>query len=252
MAEKATKTRKKGKSAITGKGKGEFQDTATPPMLINAILSQLGTITWDLAASRWNKVCRNYVSKDEGVDSLCLPWHQLVEEGIGYINPPYAFMEPWAAKCYMESLAGANLVMLSISARDTDWYRRWVLGNCLQIDLNGRLVFIDPLTGLPHATQKCVCGGVINGETGELEKCGQRDCGKWTASPYPKPCMLTVWGPKVPRGIGWWDWKKRDESPFYLPFADQDGKSEPYFPEPKLYVPDFPIYVPEYSVNAGL
>lgn len=77
------------------------QDYATPPECLAWFEGLYGRIVADLAAHADNAVADLYF--DEAADSLAQDWAALVAE-LGpsewlWLNPPFARIAPWAAKC---------------------------------------------------------------------------------------------------------------------------------------------------------
>lgn len=77
------------------------QDYATPPEFLAWFRAEFGEIVADLAASAENAVADLYF--DEASDSLAQDWAPLVRGLVDrewlWLNPPFARIAPWAAKC---------------------------------------------------------------------------------------------------------------------------------------------------------
>ena len=159
------------------------QDYATPREFLDAIRKRFGVerFVWDLAANKQNSVTnvRHYFGPDhlapacrDALADTCL-WRNL--KGDLWLNPPYAHIEPWAEKCVTESLIAnvaihkQRIFFLVPAAVGSNWYARHVHGKALVLFLSPRLSFD----------------------------------GK---APYPKDCLLAVYGEKP--GAECWRWKK--------------------------------------------
>ena len=73
------------------------QDYATPRIFLDAVKIKFGVKVWayDLAASLENTVAKHFFCEEE--DSLRQDWTKL--RGDLFLNPPFADIAPWAAKC---------------------------------------------------------------------------------------------------------------------------------------------------------
>lgn len=147
------------------------QDYATPREFINAVEDRFGKLRFDLAAHKRNTRCKLYYSLEEGVDSLGKDWTKLT--GNLWLNPPFADIEPWARKCW-ESTSGSNsyiqIFFLTPASVGANWFADHVWHRAQILFLRGRLSF----------------DGV---------------------APYPKDCMLSVFGGGRATGCNLWDWR---------------------------------------------
>lgn len=149
------------------------QDYGTPCPFLNAVKQVYGPIVWDLAASDHNHKCDNYFTEKH--NSLTRPWWAISSQnphGWLWLNPPFARIEPWAKKCYEESQAGANIIMLTPASVGSNWFAKYCHDKCNVVFLRPRLTFE-----------------------------GAKD-------PYPKDCMLTIWQKNSTPGYSIWDWVK--------------------------------------------
>lgn len=158
------------------------QDYATPIEFLVAVKKLLGLVTQgfsiDLAADRGNRVCEEYF--DEALDALSpdSPGVRGHEDwsfytgatGWGWLNPPYANIGPWAKKC-VEQSDRAHIAFLVPAGVGANWFRDYVHGKARVLLLNGRLTF----------------GGC--------------------AQPYPKDCIICLYGPDVKVGYDVWSWR---------------------------------------------
>lgn len=144
------------------------QDYATPPEFMNAVKLRFGipAFAYDLAASRENTKARHFFCEEQ--DSLKQDWMRL--RGDLWLNPPYAHIAPWAEKCAASRPHGIErrIFFLVPAAVGSNWFAQHVDGKALVLLLNGRISFD----------------------------------GK---APYPKDCILAVFGMKP--GYEVWPWK---------------------------------------------
>lgn len=153
-----------------GKSKQDYQ---TPPEFLDAVRRRFGPITWDLAAHEGNHVCPNWFgpggTKQDALNPLGF-WRDI--PGLLWLNPPYADIGLWAMRCTQESKQGARIAFLVPASVGSNWFRDFVFEKSLVLFLNPRLSFD----------------------------------GK---HPYPKDCLLAIYGVKA-----WelrcdiWNWKR--------------------------------------------
>lgn len=180
------------------------QDYGTPRNLIDAVEARFGQLDWDLAAHAGNAKAPRYVTLEDDlsvrppvgatarwlVDSLTLDWSRFDNGTNGervtnlWLNPPFEDIEKWvskAAETFTPDTRFVRLIMLVPASVGANWFIDHVWGLATHIIfLNGRLTF---------------------------EGC---------AKPYPKDCMLLVYGaPEFaeldPCGVSVWPWKKACE-----------------------------------------
>lgn len=129
------------------------QDYGTPWALIRAIEARWGKLTIDLAARADNAKCPESITPEE--DSLKQDWARCIGGGIGWLNPPFGDIAPWAAKCL--AARGTSIIMLTPASIGSEWFADYCEGKAKVVGLRPRLKF---------------------------EGC---------KDPYPKDCMLTLW-----------------------------------------------------------
>lgn len=115
------------------------QDYATPRDFITAIEKQYGKITFDLAATKLNSVCKRYYSRKQ--DSLKQPWP---DKGVLYLNPPYENIAPWICKCYEHSKRlnfDGTILLLVPASIGSVWFETWGLRKAGIKALRPRLTF---------------------------------------------------------------------------------------------------------------
>lgn len=146
------------------------QDYGTPDDLLEAVKKRWGNLQIDLAATERNCVVRDilggvghFISPES--DSLSVDWVQLIRgRSTAWLNPPFARIEPWAAKCAESAHALAKkrsrILFLTPASVGAFWFLDYIYGR--------GYTTVIPL--LPRLTFK--------------------GC----STPYPKDCMITVFG----------------------------------------------------------
>lgn len=149
------------------------QDYGTPMALIDAVERRWDALRWDLAATEENAKAGEFYSPSRDALSPHCHWYFDIGDGIAWLNPPFADIEPWVAKCAAESAFGLSIIVLTPASIGSEWFAAHCEGRAAVIGLRPRLTF---------------------------EGC---------KDPYPKDCMLTVWGP-LRAGLpilSTWRWK---------------------------------------------
>lgn len=132
----------------------------TPPAVF-AYMDAEFDFQLDVAASRHNALCENYI--DESLNALgdC-DWLPDPDNGIGagnyvWCNPPYSDIGPWVKKAAEQSKQnGVGVVMLVMSDPSVGWFKA-AIDTCQEVrfvtssfeDKGGRLAFLDPETDKP-------------------------------------------------------------------------------------------------------
>jgi len=148
------------------------QDYSTPRAFIDAVAERFGSVAFDLAATRANSVAgvHCYFGQDhedaEMRDALAQDWNEL--DGVLWLNPPFADIEPWAAKCASVRHRPDWTLLLTPASIGARWFERHVKDQALVLVLSSRLTF--------------------------------------DKDPYPKDLMLSCFGFGA-RGFDTWDWK---------------------------------------------
>lgn len=143
------------------------QDYGAPPAFIEAVERRFGPLTFDLACTRENKKasCGLYFPE---TDALTVDWSPM--PGNLWLNPPFANIEPWAAKLAAECRDRQGFALfLTPASVGSNWFARHVKDNAMVLGLSPRMTF--------------------EGET----------------TPYPKDLMLSVFGYGL-RGFDTWRW----------------------------------------------
>src|SRR2546428_14111343 len=73
------------------------QDYGTPWPLIRAIEARWGNLTIDLAARADNAKAPIFITPEE--NSLTQDWNNRIGNGLGFLNPEFDDIDPWAAQC---------------------------------------------------------------------------------------------------------------------------------------------------------
>lgn len=138
------------------------QDYCTPQELIDAVEHRFGAIGVDLAATRRNCVAELYL--DEKVNSLAenCSW-EFPGVGVAWLNPPFADLEPWAAKCSLvRELHRWTLLLAPLGSQD--WACEHVWGQAFVLKLRGRVTFVGEQQGYPKDLMLACYGFGVVGE----------------------------------------------------------------------------------------
>jgi phage N-6-adenine-methyltransferase len=134
-----------------------IQTYSTPMNLIDAIKAKFGIkeFAWDLAADGGNTKAARYFTEDQ--DSLAQDWLRI--KGDCWLNPPFARIAPWAAKCAgsIKSLTPRRVFFLIPAAPGSNWWRDFVHQKARVVFLNGRPSF-DGKAGFPKDLALIVYG----------------------------------------------------------------------------------------------
>lgn len=94
-------------------------DIWTPQIFIDAVVRKFGPLAVDLAGSERNKKAPLVIT--ERMDSLKQDWATMLSGGLGWLNPPYSRIAPWAKKCADEWKLGAEILLL-VPMGGQNWY----------------------------------------------------------------------------------------------------------------------------------
>jgi phage N-6-adenine-methyltransferase len=172
LVETETQTRPKRRRPSTGGG-GTKQDYGTPREFIAAVERRFGPIAIDLAAHAGNHVVPTYFGPGSAIceDSLERDWTgPASSRGTLWLNPPFANIAPWAAKCSGARDRLGWILLLVPASIGSVWFAEHVEGKAMVLGLSPRLTFV--------------------GET----------------APYPKDLLLAAFGFGL-SGFGTWRWK---------------------------------------------
>ena len=147
-----------------GKSKQDYQ---TPTEFLRAIAQQFGSIDLDLACRDDNSVAPQGIT--EQMDSLAQDWTELGVR-VAFCNPPFADLEPWAAKLAACRWLPRWTLMLVPYSASSQWFVRPCQGQLM-------------VYGIPRLTFR------------------------GTTAPYPKDLALIAAGFGA-NGATFWDWRR--------------------------------------------
>ena len=115
---------------------GEWE---TPQDLFNELNNEFN-FGWDLAATKENAKCKYFFTKEQ--DALGKDWFMIKSAWALWCNPPYGRdIGKWVKKAHLETMKGANIVMLLPARTDTKWFHDFIYGQHGIRFLKGRLKF---------------------------------------------------------------------------------------------------------------
>lgn len=175
------------------------QNYGTPQDFLAAARGRLGinAFSFDFACDLKNKKAkRGWTEKDNSLSKSAEQWaEQCYSDDLegdtgkwGWLNPPFADIEPWVIKCLETSIAGGRIVFLVPASVGSNWYRDYIHDQfgVQTLFLNGRLCFIENWRT------------TINPATGKF----------YTSEPlYPKDCILVLFGTNEAYNADVWTWK---------------------------------------------
>ena len=142
------------------------QDYQTDPRFLEAIAHQFGPIDIDLACRVDNMVAPYGIAHDQGLDALELDWADpmywsksgnVVVSGdplrVAFCNPPFADLEPWAAKLETCRWLPRWTLMLVPYSASSQWFVNHVMGK-LQVHGIPRITFVG--TTAPYPKDLCL------------------------------------------------------------------------------------------------
>lgn len=152
------------------------QVVGTPWDFIYAVERRFGPRHVDLAALEENAKAPMYITPE--MNSLVYPWEHLFTTGATnfWLNPEFAKIFPWAKKCKDFSSKRefvkrkSNLCLLTPASVGSNWFSECIHGSALVLALQPRITFVGSTT------------------------------------PYPKDCILSVFG--VEPGFDVWRWNE--------------------------------------------
>jgi phage N-6-adenine-methyltransferase len=113
----------------------------TPVEIFNQLDKEFDFIC-DVAASKDNKLCVNYI--DENDDSLNCTWMKS-----NWCNPPYSNITPWVNKAISQHELGLTTVMLVPADTSVKWFKL-AYESCNEVRfISGRISFINADTQKP-------------------------------------------------------------------------------------------------------
>ena len=150
----------------------------------------LGAITIDLAATDENAKAPRWITPEE--DSLIQAWEiEIGIDGLGFLNPEFADIDPWAAKC--NGCVLGSIALLVPASIGSEWFAEHCEANAKIVGLRPRICFEGCHVLFPKSHPRA----------GE-RKCDPSCVGCAT---YPKDCMLSLWGPRFDREPKFQTWR---------------------------------------------
>jgi hypothetical protein len=151
-----------------GTDRNTSEQVVGTPSVFTARVAEWRPITIDLAATTSNAVAPVWIT--EGMNSLDarFDWTQLVDPGcVGWLNPPFARIAPFAAKCSdfaARCAPGATVAMLVPAAVSTNWYAEHVHGKCLALWVRPRIKFVGHAQTFPKDLALFMFGRNMSGK----------------------------------------------------------------------------------------
>jgi phage N-6-adenine-methyltransferase len=138
------------------------QDYATPLCLIEAVERRFGPIVHDLAATSGNTKAATWYGPDRELgerDSLAIAWAARHPRGNLWLNPPFARVASWMAKCHHESKRRQGLILsLTLASVGSRWFIDHVHGNALVMPLCPRVTFVGEPAPFNRDLMLCAWG----------------------------------------------------------------------------------------------
>jgi phage N-6-adenine-methyltransferase len=146
------------------------QIVGTPPEFIEAVERRFGALAVDLAALPENAKAPAYITPEQ--NALTVPWAATYPGAFAWLNPEFADLDPWVAKCRAETSPynGFRIALLTPASVGTNWFADHIHGKAKVLALSPRLTFV-----------------------------GQSE-------PYPKDCILSLFGFNR-TGFDLWRWR---------------------------------------------
>lgn len=125
--------------------KGHTNDDFMTPQYIFEQLNMMFNFTADVAATKENKKCELFYSKEE--NALENNWY-----GRCFCNPPFSQKAEFIKKAFAEVMLGncsICVMILPLNSMDTKAWHTYIEGKFHYEILKGRIAFIDPETKEP-------------------------------------------------------------------------------------------------------
>jgi phage N-6-adenine-methyltransferase len=135
------------------------QDYGTPREFILAVEKRLGALAWDLAATPENAKAPQWITPE--LDSFGVDWLSL--PGNHWLNPPFADIAPWAAKCAPSMHRSAFTFLLVPASIGANWFNDHVIGKAFILGLSPRMTFEGTTDPYPKDLMLCVYGFGLHG-----------------------------------------------------------------------------------------
>ena len=121
------------------RGKGN-NNAATPWPFIRAVEKKFGLLGGDLACTSLNMKAPRGL--DECINSLTVDWADWLKGELGWDNPPFTNITPWARYHAEQVQRGAKTLLLVPASVGANWYWDWVVPYA-DVYSVGRMVFDD-------------------------------------------------------------------------------------------------------------
>lgn len=144
------------------------QDYQTPGEFLDAVRRRLGISAFAVDLAASRENTVAEKFYTQEESGLSNSW---IHDGWNWLNPPFEKIEPWVQRAYYTSRTGARTAVLIPAGVGSNWWRRWVHGKAFVLLLNGRITFVG------------------------------------ADAPYPKDCVLLLYGPDVAPGYDVWAWE---------------------------------------------
>jgi phage N-6-adenine-methyltransferase len=119
----------------------------TPYWLVK-YLKKIYPFQWDMAASKRNRICENYVNKKQDATSIKWPGNTVI-----FCNPPYDSRQlgKWFACGWGAARRNSTVVFLVHGRSDTVWYYEWAVRGTI-VAVRSRFKFLYKGIELSSAT----------------------------------------------------------------------------------------------------
>lgn len=179
---------------LTGPSVKRFQSeqvVSTPWEFTRAVEKKFGPLAWDLAATDDNAKAPRWITPEQ--DTFKQDWANLLEGGLGWLNPEFDPMAKWVAKCTLEQIRCAEFVALSPAAISTNWF--WT--------------YVQPFATVYSITPRICFEGSHNVFPPKHPRAGERKCDESCVGccPYPKDLMLSHYCANPSHELQRWKWK---------------------------------------------
>ncbi len=115
------------------------QDYGTPDVLIKACTQRFGPLVVDLAATAENAKCPVFITPEQ--DSLRTDWAPYLSKGIGWLNPPFGKITPWAERCAKYGQMGFR-ILFHTPFTSANWCVEWIKPYARILPLNPRVTYV--------------------------------------------------------------------------------------------------------------
>jgi hypothetical protein len=140
------------------------QDYETPDEFVRAVERLVGIagqgFAVDLAATEANSKGQTCITPE--ADSLVVNWLRLPSASEGrwcWLNPPFAHLEPWVAKCAYARRNGLRIACLLPAGVGTNWFAAHVAGQAMVLFVRPRLTFVGHDDPYPKDLILCLYDG---------------------------------------------------------------------------------------------